>query len=236
MDFSKYPAEPFRIKAVETVKMNTREEREKIIRKAGFNTFLIDSEDVYIDLLTDSGTNAMSDGQWAGLMRGDEAYAGSRNFKKLEKTVQEVFGFPYLVPTHQGRGAENILSRIAIKPGQYVPGNMYFTTTRYHQEANGGIFVDVIRDEAHDAGLDVPFKGDIDSDKLESIIKEKGPENIAYVCLAVTVNLAGGQPVSMANMRAVRELTDKYDIKVFYDATRCVENAYFIKEQEEYYG
>ncbi|MGI6383578.1 MAG: tyrosine phenol-lyase [Tissierellaceae bacterium] len=235
MDFSKYPAEPFRIKAVETVKMNTREEREKIIRKAGFNTFLIDSEDVYIDLLTDSGTNAMSDGQWAGLMRGDEAYAGSRNFKKLEKTVQEVFGFPYLVPTHQGRGAENILSRIAIKPGQYVPGNMYFTTTRYHQEANGGIFVDVIRDEAHDAGLDVPFKGDIDLDKLESIIKEKGPENIAYVCLAVTVNLAGGQPVSMANMRAVRELTDKYDIKVFYDATRCVENAYFIKEQEEGY-
>jgi len=235
MDYSKYPAEPFRIKAVETVKMNTREEREKIIRKAGFNTFLIDSEDVYIDLLTDSGTNAMSDDQWAGLMRGDEAYAGSKNFKNLEKTIQEVFGFPYLVPTHQGRGAENILSRIAIKPGQYVPGNMYFTTTRYHQETNGGIFVDIIRDEAHDAGLNIPFKGDIDLNKLEKLIEEKGAENIAYVCLAITVNLAGGQPVSMANMKAVRELTAKHGIKVFYDATRCIENAYFIKEQEEGY-
>ena len=225
----------FRIKSVEPVKMNTREEREEIIKKAGYNTFLIDSEDVYIDLLTDSGTNAMSDRQWAGLMIGDEAYAGSRNFKKLEKTIEEVMGFPYVVPTHQGRGAENILSRIAIKPGQYVPGNMYFTTTRYHQEANGGIFVDVIRDEAHDAALNVPFKGDIDLEKLENLIKEKGPENIAYVCLAVTVNLAGGQPVSMANMRAVRELTNKYGIKVFYDATRFAENAYFIKEQEEGY-
>ncbi|NLN15004.1 MAG: tyrosine phenol-lyase [Tissierellia bacterium] len=235
MDLSKYPAEPFRIKSVEPVKMNTREEREEIIKKAGYNTFLIDSEDVYIDLLTDSGTNAMSDRQWAGLMVGDEAYAGSRNFKKLEKTIEEVMGFPYVVPTHQGRGAENILSRIAIKPGQYVPGNMYFTTTRYHQEANGGIFVDVIRDEAHDAALNVPFKGDIDLEKLENLIKEKGPENIAYVCLAVTVNLAGGQPVSMANMRAVRELTNKYGIKVFYDATRFAENAYFIKEQEEGY-
>lgn len=236
MDMKNYPAEPFRIKAVETVKMIGREERERVIKEAGYNTFLIDSEDVYIDLLTDSGTNAMSDNQWAGLMQGDEAYAGSKNFKHLEETVLEVFGFPYLVPTHQGRGAENILSKIAIKPGQYVPGNMYFTTTRYHQEANGGIFVDIIREEAHDAGLDIPFKGDIDVEKLENLIKEKGAENIAYVCLAVTVNLAGGQPVSMANMKAVRELTNKYGIKVFYDATRCVENAYFIKEQEEGYA
>ncbi|MBC8589725.1 tyrosine phenol-lyase [Wansuia hejianensis] len=235
MDISKYPAEPFRIKSVETVKMISKEEREKVIKEAGYNTFLIDSEDVYIDLLTDSGTNAMSDKQWAGMMQGDEAYAGSKNFKHLEETVREVFGFPYLVPTHQGRGAENLLSKIAIKPGQYVPGNMYFTTTRYHQEANGGIFVDIIRDEAHDAGLDIPFKGDIDLNKLEKLIEEKGAENIAYVCLAVTVNLAGGQPVSMANMKAVRELTKKHGIKVFYDATRCVENAYFIKEQEEGY-
>src|SRR5699024_7356705 len=195
-----YPAEPFRIKAVETVKMVNKEDREKVIKEAGYNTFLIDSEDVYIDLLTDSGTNAMSDDQWAGLMKGDEAYAGSKNFKHLEKTVQEVFGFPYLIPTHQGRGAENILSTIAIESGQYVPGNMYFTTTRYHQEANGGIFVDIIKDEAHGAGLDIPFKGDIDLNKLEKLIEEKGAENIAYVCLAVTVNLAGGQPVSMANM------------------------------------
>ena len=235
MDIANYPAEPFRIKVVETVKMIDKEQRAQVAKEAGYNTFLINSEDVYIDLLTDSGTNAMSDKQWAGMMIGDEAYAGSRNFHHLEQTVREVFGFKYLVPTHQGRGAENLLSRIAIKPGQYVPGNMYFTTTRYHQEANGGIFADVIKDVAHDAGKSVPFKGDIDLEKLESLIKEKGAENIAYVCLAVTVNLAGGQPVSMQNMKAVRELTKKYGIKVFYDATRCVENAYFIKEQEKGY-
>ena len=232
MDLQKYPAEPYRIKTVETVKMNTREERKKIIKEAGYNTFLIKSEDVYIDLLTDSGTNAMSDKQWAGMMMGDEAYAGSKNFYHLQETVQDIFGFKYLVPTHQGRGAENILSQIAIKKGQYVPGNMYFTTTRYHQERNGGIFVDIIRDEAHDARLNIPFKGNIDLNKLQKLIDEKGAENIAYVCLAVTVNLAGGQPVSMENMRAVRKLTKKHGIKVFYDATRCVENAYYIKEQE----
>jgi len=232
MDLNKYPAEPYRIKTVETVKMNTREDRKKIIKEAGYNTFLIKSEDVYIDLLTDSGTNAMSDKQWAGMMLGDEAYAGSKNFYHLQDTVQDIFGFKYLVPTHQGRGAENILSQIAIKQGQYVPGNMYFTTTRYHQERNGGIFVDIIRDEAHDASLDIPFKGNIDLNKLQKLIDEKGAENIAYVCLAVTVNLAGGQPVSMENMRAVRKLTKKHGVKVFYDATRCVENAYYIKEQE----
>ncbi len=236
MDINQFPAEPFRIKSVETVKMNTREEREQVIKEAGYNTFLINSEDVYIDLLTDSGTNAMSDRQWGGMMMGDEAYAGSRNFHHLESTVREIFGFKYIVPTHQGRGAENLLSRIAIKPGQYVPGNMYFTTTRYHQEHNGGIFYDIIRDEAHDAGLEIPFKGDIDLGKLERLIQEKGADNIAYVCLAVTVNLAGGQPVSMANMKAVRELTARHGIKVFYDATRCVENAYFIKEQEPGYA
>lgn len=231
-----YPAEPFRIKAVEIVKMNSREEREKVIKEAGYNTFLINSEDVYIDLLTDSGTNAMSDNQWAGMMMGDEAYAGSKNFHHLDAAVKELFGFKYMVPTHQGRGAENLLSQICIKPGQFVPGNMYFTTTRYHQERNGGIFVDIIRDEAHDAALDIPFKGDIDLNKLQRLIDEKGAENIAYVCLAVTVNLAGGQPVSMKNMCAVRELTNKYGIKVFFDATRCVENAYFIKEREEGYA
>lgn len=236
MDIKNYPAEPFRIKVVETVKMIDKEQRAKVAKEAGYNTFLINSEDVYIDLLTDSGTNAMSDKQWGGMMIGDEAYAGSRNFHHLEETVQDIFGFKHLVPTHQGRGAENLLSRIAIKPGQYVPGNMYFTTTRYHQEANGGIFVDIINDDAHDAGKRVPFKGDIDLNKLEKLINEKGAENIAYVCLAVTVNLAGGQPVSMKNMKAVRELTKKHNIKVFYDATRCVENAYFIKEQEAGYA
>lgn len=235
MDVRNYPAEPFKIKSVEPVTMIGKEQRQEVIKKAGYNTFLIDSKDVYIDLLTDSGTNAMSDRQWAGLMMGDEAYAGSRNFYHLKDTVKDIFGFDYLVPTHQGRGAENILSKIAIKPGQYVPGNMYFTTTRYHQEANGGIFVDIIQDIAHDSGAYHPFKGNIDTEKLQKLIDEVGAENIAYVCLAVTVNLAGGQPVSMENMKEVRELTNKYGIKVFYDATRCVENAYFIKEREQGY-
>ncbi|MBQ0207101.1 tyrosine phenol-lyase [Citrobacter portucalensis] len=228
-----YPAEPFRIKSVETVSMIPRDERLKKMQEAGYNTFLLNSKDIYIDLLTDSGTNAMSDKQWAGMMMGDEAYAGSENFYHLERTVQELFGFKHIVPTHQGRGAENLLSQLAIKPGQYVAGNMYFTTTRYHQEKNGAVFVDIVRDEAHDAGLNIAFKGDIDLKKLQKLIDKKGAENIAYICLAVTVNLAGGQPVSMANMRAVRELTAAHGIKVFYDATRCVENAYFIKEQEQ---
>ncbi|HHT8247612.1 TPA: tyrosine phenol-lyase [Citrobacter freundii] len=228
-----YPAEPFRIKSVETVSMIPRDERLKKMQEAGYNTFLLNSKDIYIDLLTDSGANAMSDKQWAGMMMGDEAYAGSENFYHLERTVQELFGFKHIVPTHQGRGAENLLSQLAIKPGQYVAGNMYFTTTRYHQEKNGAVFVDIVRDEAHDAGLNIAFKGDIDLKKLQKLIDEKGAENIAYICLAVTVNLAGGQPVSMANMRAVRELTEAHGIKVFYDATRCVENAYFIKEQEQ---
>lgn len=236
MDLDKYPAEPFKIKSVEVVKMISREEREKAMAEAGYNTFNLLSEDVYIDLLTDSGTNAMSDQQWAGMMVGDEAYAGSRNWVYLEETIRELFGFKHVVPTHQGRGAENILSSIAIKPGQYVAGNMYFTTTRYHQEKNGGIFVDIVRDEAHDATINIPFKGDIDLNKIQKLIDEKGAENIAYVCLAVTVNLAGGQPVSMKNMREVHELCSKHGIKVFFDATRCVENAYFIKEQEEGYA
>ncbi|MGG6136205.1 tyrosine phenol-lyase [Pantoea allii] len=230
-----YPAEPFRIKSVETVSMIPREARIKKMQAAGYNTFLLNSKDIYIDLLTDSGTNAMSDKQWAGMMTGDEAYAGSENFYHLERTVKELFGFKHIVPTHQGRGAENLLSQLAIKPGQYVAGNMYFTTTRFHQEKNGATFVDIVRDETHDAGLKVPFKGDIDLNKLAKLIEEKGADNIAYICLAVTVNLAGGQPVSMANMRAVHEMTRQYGIKIFYDATRCVENAYFIKEQEAGY-
>jgi len=233
---ARYPAEPYRIKAVETIRMNTREERLELIRQAGYNTFLLNSEDVYIDLLTDSGTNAMSDKQWAGMMLGDEAYAGSKNWKRLESTVRELFGFQYVIPTHQGRGAENLLSRVAIKPGQYVPGNMYFTTTRYHQEANGGVFYDIIRDEAHDARLDIAFKGDIDLNKLRALVDRVGAEQIAYVCLAITVNLAGGQPVSMANMRAVQAYCKPLGIKVFMDATRCVENAFFIKEREQGYA
>ncbi len=231
----KYPAEPFRIKVVEPVKSMTKEERILAMKEAGYNTFLLKSEDVYIDLLTDSGTTAMSDQQWSGLMIGDEAYAGSKNFLHLQEVVHEYYGFKHMVPTHQGRGAENLLSRLLIKPNDYVPGNMYFTTTRYHQEANGATFRDIIIDEAHDAGLYHPFKGNIDLKKLQALIDEVGPEHIPYVCLAVTVNLAGGQPVSMENMRQVRALCDQYGIKIFFDATRCVENAYFIKKREAGY-
>jgi tyrosine phenol-lyase len=231
----KFMAEPYKIKMVETIKMTTREEREVAIERAGYNTFLLNSKECYIDLLTDSGTNAMSDNQWAGMMLGDEAYAGSVNFFELEKTVQELYGFKYVVPTHQGRGAENILSQIAIKPGDYVPGNMYFTTTRAHQELNGATFVDVIVDAAHDSQNEEPFKGNVDLKKLQDLIDRVGGDKIPYICVAVTVNLAGGQPVSMENIRAVRELTKKHGIKIMFDATRCIENSYFIKEREEAY-
>ncbi|HML35684.1 tyrosine phenol-lyase [Sporomusa sphaeroides] len=228
-------AEPFKIKVVEPIKMTSRAQREDAIKKAGYNTFLLNSKDVYIDLLTDSGTTAMSDNQWAGMMLGDEAYAGSVNFYNLEAAVRELYGFKYVVPTHQGRGAENILSKITIKPGDWVPGNMYFTTTRAHQEMNGASFADVIIDEAHDSQADHPFKGNIDLNKFQSLIDRVGAENIPYICVAVTVNLAGGQPVSMQNLREVSELAHKHNIKVMFDATRCVENAYFIREREEGY-
>lgn len=232
----KYMAEPYKIKMVEPIAVTTRAEREEAIKRAGYNTFLLDSKDVYIDLLTDSGTNAMSDNQWAGLMLGDEAYAGSRNFKNLEAAVRDIYGFKYVVPTHQGRGAENILSQIMIKPGDYVPGNMYFTTTRAHQELNGATFRDVIIDEAHDSEAELPFKGNVDLDKFQQLIDEVGPERIPYISLAVTVNMAGGQPVSMANIKAVSELAHSYGIKVFMDATRCAENACFIKQREPGYA
>lgn len=228
-------AEPWKIKMVEPLHMISREEREQALLEAGYNTFLLRSEAVYIDLLTDSGTSAMSDRQWAGMMLGDEAYAGSRNYYSLEEAVQTYYGYSYLVPTHQGRGAEHLISQAVIKPGNYVPGNMYFTTTRLHQEIAGGIFVDVIIDEAHDPTSPHAFKGNIDLDKLEAVIKREGADNIAYVSLAGTVNMAGGQPVSMANVKAVRALCDRYNIRVYLDATRMVENAFFIQEREEGY-
>ncbi|WP_096189339.1 tyrosine phenol-lyase [Evansella halocellulosilytica] len=228
-------AEPYKIKAVEPLKMLNYEERKRALKEAGYNTFLINSEDVYIDLLTDSGTTAMSDRQWGALMTGDEAYAGSKSWFTLENAVREIYGYKYVIPTHQGRGAENLLSQMKIKEGDYVPGNMYFTTTRAHQELNGATFVDVIIDEAHDSLLDYPFKGNIDLTKLEKLIHEVGAEKIPYVCTAVTVNLAGGQPVSMQNLKEVYDLCQKYHIDVMYDATRCVENAFFIQEREEGY-
>ena len=229
-------AEPYKIKAVEPLYLTTPEQRERAIAEAGYNTFLLHSRDVYIDLLTDSGTNAMSDRQWAGLMLGDEAYAGSENYYHLERTIAECYGYRYLVPTHQGRGAENLLSSVLIRPGMHVPGNMYFTTTRFHQERNGATFHDIIVDEAHDTASEAPFKGNVDLDKLQALIDEVGAERIPYVCVAATVNMAGGQPISMANLRAVRELTSRYGIPIYLDATRAMENALFIQEREEGYA
>lgn len=229
-------AEPWKIKMVEPLRMISREEREKALIEAGFNTFLLRSDDVYIDLLTDSGTSAMSDRQWAGMMLGDEAYAGSRNFYNLEAAIKKYYGYEHIVPTHQGRGAEHLISRTAIKPGQFVPGNMYFTTTRLHQELAGGVFVDVIIDEAHDPQSPHPFKGNVDLDKLETLIEREGADKIAYVSLAGTVNMAGGQPVSMANVKALRRLCDRHGIKIYLDVTRMVENTFFIQEREEGYA
>lgn len=228
--------EPYKIKSVEMLNILPKEQRLEAIKKAGYNTFLLRSKDVYIDLLTDSGTNAMSDNQWAGLMLGDEAYAGSENWYHLEATVQGIMGFKHVVPTHQGRGAENLLSQILVKPGSFVPGNMYFTTTRAHQEMNGGTFADVIIDEAHVSDNEgVPFKGNIDLKKYEDLINKVGANNIPYICVGVTVNLAGGQPVSMKNLKEVYELSQKHGIKVMFDCTRYVENAYFIKTREDGY-
>jgi tyrosine phenol-lyase len=188
---------------------------------------------VYIDLLTDSGTSAMSDRQWAGIMMGDEAYAGSRNFYHLEEAIQKFYGYRYIVPTHQGRGAEHLISQALIKPGMFIPGNMYFTTTRLHQELAGGTFVDVIIDEAHDPSSEHPFKGNVDLDKVQALIDEVGADQIGYISLAGTVNMAGGQPVSMANVRALRQLCDANGIRIYLDATRMVENCFFIQEREQ---
>lgn len=228
-------AEPYRMKMVELLKMTTRKQRQKAIREAGYNTFLLKSEDVYIDLLTDSGTSAMSDRQWAGMMTGDEAYAGSRNFFRLEKAIQKFYGYKYIIPTHQGRGAENILSKVLIKKGDMIPGNMYFTTTRLHQELAGGTFADVIIDEAHDPLSEHPFKGNVDIQKLEALINKYGANRIPYVSIATNVNMAGGQPISMKNLKEVRALTKKHGIRIIHDMTRVAENAYFIQQREKGY-
>ena len=228
-------AEPYKIKMVEPVFMTSQEHREEAIKEAGYNTFLLKSRDVYIDLLTDSGTSAMSDRQWAGLMMGDEAYAGSRNFYNLEDVIHNYYGYKHLVPTHQGRGAEHIISQIMIKDGDVVPGNMYFTTTKLHQEMAGGKFIDIIIDAAHDPESLYPFKGDVDLNKLQNVIDTYGAEKIPYVSIATTVNMAGGQPISMKNMKEIRALTDKYGIKIIHDMTRVAENAFMIQQKEEGY-
>jgi tyrosine phenol-lyase len=228
-------AEPYKMKMVELLKMTTKTSRQNAIKKAGFNTFLLESKDVYIDLLTDSGTSAMSDRQWAGLMLGDEAYAGSANFYHLEKAIQTFYGYKYIIPTHQGRGAENILSKVLIKKGDIIPGNMYFTTTRLHQELAGGTFKDIIIDEAHDPNNEFPFKGNVDLNKLEVLVKKYGAKKIPYISIATNVNMAGGQPISMGNLKELRAYTKKNGIRIIHDMTRVAENAYFIQQREKGY-
>jgi tyrosine phenol-lyase len=229
-------AEPYRAKMVEIIKCPTYEERCKAMERAGYNTFLLDSNDVYIDLLTDSGTNAMSDYQWAGMMRGDEAYAGSRSFDALQQSIRDVYGYTYIVPTHQGRGAEHLLSQAMISEGDVVPGNMYFTTTRLHQELAGGAFHDVIDHRAHDTSSDYPFKGEVDVFELQKCIEQHGAGRIPYICIGAPVNMAGGQPISLKNLREVRELAERYRIPLVLDMARVAENAYLIQQKEERYA
>lgn len=229
-------AEPYKMKMVELLKMTTRAQRQNALKKAGYNTFLLNSEDVYIDLLTDSGTNSMSDRQWAAFMTGDEAYAGSKSYFVMEKAIQDYYGYKYIIPTHQGRGAENILSQVLIKKGDIVPGNMYFTTTRLHQELAGGIFQDIIIDEAHDPLNEFAFKGNVDLNKLDVLVKKYGAKKIPYVSIATNVNMAGGQPVSMQNLKELRKYTQKHGIRIIHDMTRVAENAYFIQQREKGYA
>lgn len=225
--------EPYKIKMIEPIRLLPAAERKARLKDAGWNTFLLNSRDVYIDLLTDSGTNAMSDNQWAALMIGDEAYAGSRSFERLEAAIRDVYGFQYVVPTHQGRGAEHLLSKSWITPGQYVAGNMYFTTTRAHIELAGGIFEDVIVAEAHDPRAESPFKGNVDLEKLEKFIARVGPAKIAYVAVGCPVNMAGGQPVSLENLRKTSELCRGKGIRLVMDGARAVENAAMIRAREK---
>ena len=225
-------AEPYKIKMVEPLVTMSRSERHAALQRAGYNTFLLTSSEVYIDLLTDSGTSAMSDRQWAALMLGDESYAGSRNFYHLEEAVRDIYGYEHVIPTHQGRAAEHLISTLMISRGDIVPGNMYFTTTRLHQELAGASFVDVIIDEAHDPTSEHPFKGNIDLAKLQAVIDEHGADRIPYLSLATTVNMCGGQPISMANVHAVSELVRQHGIPIVHDATRCVENAFMIRQHE----
>jgi len=229
-------AEPFKIKMVEPIRLIPREERERKLKEAGYNPFSLRAEDVYIDLLTDSGTGAMSDRQWAALMMGDESYAGSRSFYRLEAVTQDITGYKYVIPTHQGRGAEQVVFPNVIKnKGDYVLSNMHFDTTKAHVELAGGRAINLIDEKAFDTTTYDDFKGDFDLVKLEEFIKENGTEKIACIVITVTCNSAGGQPVSMKNIKGVKEIADKYGLKVFFDAARYAENAYFIKIREEGY-
>lgn len=225
--------EPYKIKSVEAITLLNQKQRSERLRAAGYNTFLLSSDDVYIDLLTDSGTNAMSDRQWGALMQGDESYAGSRSFERFQKAVQETYGFPFVVPTHQGRGAENLLSKALIRPGDIVPGNMYFTTTRLHQELAGAAFEDVVIPEGHDPSSEHPFKGNVDLGRLGELVERVGADRVPYLTLGAPVNMAGGQPVSLENMKAVSAFCREKGIMLVLDGARAVENAFLIQEREK---
>lgn len=225
-------AEPYRIKMVEEIRQSTPEEREQWLKDANFNLFNLKSSQVYIDLLTDSGTGAMSDQQWSALMTGDESYAGSKSFDELHTTVQQLTGYKYLLPTHQGRAAENILFSVLVKEGDIVPGNSHFDTTKGHIEFRKAHAIDCTIDEAFDIENLHPFKGNIDLQKLEEVYKTYPKEQIPFCLITITCNSSGGQPVSLENVRAVKELSDRYGIPIYFDSARFAENAYFIKQRE----
>ena len=228
-------AESWKIKMVEPIKKSTREEREKWLEEAHNNVFMLKSEQVYIDLLTDSGTGSMSDRQWAAMMMGDESYSGARSFFEFKEVVNRITGFKHVIPTHQGRAAENVLFSYLVKEGNVIPGNAHFDTTKGHIESRKAFAIDVTTDEAKDTQLEVPFKGNVSLEKLEKVLKEnKG--NVPFMVLTVTNNTVGGQPVSMKNIRETCELCHKYGVPVNMDSARFAENAYFIKTREEGYA
>jgi len=231
----KHPPEPFRIKMVEPIHLIDKSARNKALQRAGYNIFGLRSDEVYIDLLTDSGTGAMSQDQWSGMMLGDESYAGARSYQRLSQTMEEIFGFNHFVPTHQGRAAENILCAVILKEGQYVPSNMHFDTTEGNIRARGGRPTNLVCEEAFCSDPDIPFKGNMDLEKLEKFIQEVGVENIPLGMITITNNAGGGQPVSLANLREVARIYKSHKIPFFIDACRFAENAYFIKTREPGY-
>ena len=229
-------SESYKIKMVERIHRSSREDREQWIKEAKFNLFNLKSSQVFIDLLTDSGTGAMSDRQWSAMMLGDESYAGASSYYKLKEAIQDITGFEYFLPTHQGRAAENVLFSTLIKKGDIVPGNSHFDTTKGHIEFRNATAVDCTIDEAFDTNLDHPFKGNIDLNKLEAVLKKYPKEKIPLIIVTITCNSSGGQPVSIENMRAVKQMADQYGIPVYFDSARFAENAYFIKIREKGYA